>query len=164
MVQLLTTQLADYHLYFVCIRQFVTSPWGYGGSVPDCSDGLSFQVGQAQLALVAISVLISLFLLWKRKQGYSIIILFICMFAFSLFIQTKYSVFIWNSIQPFSYIQFPWRFLTFSDFTSASLGAYLFTIIKNEKIKIFLAAAMIIILIFMNKCCFVPEKYLSTVT
>src|SRR5579872_508353 len=49
MVYLLTQQNADFHLYFVCIKQFLNSPWGYGGSVPGCSDGISFQVGQAQL-------------------------------------------------------------------------------------------------------------------
>jgi len=164
MVKLLTTQLADYHLYFVCIRQFVFSPWGYSGSFPSCVDGMSLQVGQAQLALAAISVIVSLFLLWKKKKNYSIIVLFILMFAFSLFIQTKYSVFIWDKIQPFAYIQFPWRFLTFSDFTIAFLVAYICSLIKKEKIKITVAALMIVILIFMNKDYFVPEQYLRNIT
>ena len=164
MVNLLTTQLADYHLYFVCVRQFVTSPWGYSGSFPGCMDGMSFQVGQAQLALAAVSVIVSLFLLWKKKKNYSIVILFILMFAFSLFIQTKYSTFIWDKIQPFSYIQFPWRFLTFSDFTIAFLVAYVCSLIKKEKIKMIVAALMIIILILMNKDYFVPEQYLRNVT
>src|ERR1700722_15667116 len=139
MVNLLTTQLADYHLYFVCIKQFVFSPWGYSGSFPDCVDGMSLQVGQAQLALAAISVIISLFLLWKKKKSYSIIVLFILMFLFSLFIQTKYSVFIWDKIQPFAYIQFPWRFLTFSDFTIAFLVAYVCSLIQKKKLKIIIA-------------------------
>jgi uncharacterized membrane protein len=164
MVNLLTTQLADYHLYFVCIRQFATSPWGYGGSVPGCSDGLSFQVGQSQLVLAVLSVLTSLFLLWKRKKEYAIIILFASMFAFSLFIQTKYSTFIWDKLSPFAYIQFPWRFLTFSDFTIAFLVAYVLSLIQKKKLKIIIAACMIVVLIFMNKNFFVPEKYLRNVT
>jgi hypothetical protein len=164
MVKLLTEQLADYHLHFVCIRQFFISPWGYGGSILGCSDGLSFQVGQAQLALAAISILVSLYFLWKKRKGYGIVMLFILMFLFSLFIQTKYSTFIWNSIQPFAYIQFPWRFLIFSDFTIAFLAAYMFTFLKNNRIKIIIATVVIVVVIALNKDYFVPEQYLTNVT
>ncbi|HSW97858.1 MAG TPA: 6-pyruvoyl-tetrahydropterin synthase-related protein [Candidatus Saccharimonadales bacterium] len=164
MVNLLTTQLADYHLYFVCIRQFAFSPWGYGGSVPGCSDGLSFQIGQAQLVLGALSVLFSLFLLWRKKKKFSLLLLFGCMFLFSLFIQTKYSVAIWDKLPSFEYIQFPWRFLIFSDFTIAFLAAYIVSLVQRRKLKMFLAGVMILIIIFMNKGFFAPEKYLRNVT
>lgn len=167
MVNLLTTQLADYHRYFVCIRQFVNSPWGYGASVPGCFDGLSFQVGQAQLAIGAISVIVTLFFLWKNKlkiSSYVPILLFIGMFIFSLFIQTKYSLFIWDHIQQFAYIQFPWRFLTFSDFTISFIGAYMFTFIKKEQIKVAIALVFIVVLILMNKDFFVPKNYITNAT
>ena len=164
MVYLLTEQDADYHLHFVCIKQFLNSPWGYGGSVPGCSDGLSFQVGQAQLLFAVVSIAISVFFLIKKRKNYSMAILFILLFLFSLFIQTKYSVFIWDKIQPFSYIQFPWRFLLFSDFTIAFLVAFVFSLLKNEKIKFLIAAVMIIILIMMNKNYFQPSKYLTSIT
>ncbi|SRR6266568_1200581 len=164
MVYLLTQQNADFHLYFVCIKQFLNSPWGYGGSIPGCSDGISFQVGQAQLLLMLVSLVFSAFFLWKKKKGYSIALLFVILFLFSLFIQTKYSVFIWDKIQPFSYIQFPWRFLIFSDFTAAFLAAFIFSQLKREKIKIIIAALMLLLLILMNKDYFRPEKYLQNIT
>jgi hypothetical protein len=164
MVYLLTQQDADFHLHFVCIKQFFNSPWGYGGSVPGCSDGLSFQVGQAQLLLGLLSLFVSSLFLLKRRKEYGIAILFFVMFLFSLFIQTKYSVFIWNALQPFSYIQFPWRFLTFSDFTIAFLVAYIFSKIKIGKIQIIIASLMILLLIFFNKAYFKPEKYLTSIT
>jgi len=160
MVYLLTEQGADFHLYFVCIKQFLNSPWGYGGSVPGCVDGLSFQVGQAQLVLGFVSVAVSAFFLLKKKKEYGIVLLFIVMFLFSLYIQTKYSLIIWNAIQPFSYIQFPWRFLIFSDFTIAVLAAYVFSQIKKQKIQIIVAAFMVMLLIFLNKNYFQPSKYL----
>ena len=164
MVYLLTQQNADFHLYFVCIKQFLNSPWGYGGSIPGCSDGISFQVGQAQLLLVLVSLVFSAFFLWKKRKGYGIALLFIILFLFSLFIQTKYSVFIWDTIQTFSYIQFPWRFLIFSDFIAAFLAAFIFSQLKKEKIKIIIAAFMILLLILMNKDYFRPEKYLQNIT
>ncbi len=164
MVSLLTDQFADYHLHFVCVRQFFTSPWGYGGSLLGCDDGLSFQVGQAQLLLAIISMIASAFFIYKTRKGYGIAVLFGFLFLFSLFIQTKYSVGIWDHIQQFSYIQFPWRFLLFSDFTIAFLIAYVFSQLKNQKIQIIIAAGMIVLLIFMNKGYFRPEKYLTHVT
>jgi len=167
MIKLLTVQSADYHQHFVCIRNFIDSPWGYGGSIPNCESGLSFQVGQSQLIFAAISILFSLFFLWKKKLNlskYLLIFLFILMFFFSLFIQTKYSVFIWNNIQPFAYIQFPWRFLTFSDFTISFLVVYIYSFIHKDKIKIIVATVMILILILMNKDFFVPKIYLENVT
>lgn len=164
MVNLLTDELADYHLHFVYLNQFFTSPWGYGGSVYGLNDGLSFQVGQTQLLFVAISILVSLLFLWKKRKDYSIGLLFFCMFAFSLFIQTQHSQFIWDKIQPFSYIQFPWRFLLFSDFTVAFLISYMFGFFKNKRSEFILAVGMIIVMIFMNKDFFKPERYLSAVT
>lgn len=164
MVYLLTEQGADFHLYFVCIKQFLNSPWGYGGSIPGCSDGLSFQVGQAQLLLAFVSLAFSAFFLLRKRKDYGIGILFVLLFLFSLFIQTKYSLFIWNKIQPFSYIQFPWRFLIFSDFAVAFLVAYVFSQLKREKVKIVVAAIMILLVILMNKDYFRPRIYLQSVT
>ncbi|HSW97103.1 MAG TPA: 6-pyruvoyl-tetrahydropterin synthase-related protein, partial [Candidatus Saccharimonadales bacterium] len=160
MVYLLTEQGADYHSYFVCIKQFINSPWGYGGSIPGCFDGLSFQVGQAQLLLAGLSTIVSLYFIWKKRKDYGILILFICMFLFSLFIQTKYSLSIWNAIQPFSYIQFPWRFLVFSDFTIAFIVGFLFSQFKNQKIQIIIASGMLLLLILLNKNYFQPKTYL----
>jgi hypothetical protein len=164
MVNLLTDELADYHLHFVYLKQFLFSPWGYGGSIYGLDDGLSFQVGQSQLVLGILSVLGSFVFLIKKRKNYSILLLFIFLFFFSLFIQTQHSEFIWDAIQPFSYIQFPWRFLMFSDFTVAFLAAYIFVFIKNQRIQIILASIMICLLIFMNKDFFQPEKYLTTAT
>jgi len=164
MVNLLTDELADYHLHFVYLKQFFTSPWGYGGSIFGLNDGLSFQIGQAQLVLGAISLIVSVILIWKKKKEYSIAVLFLLLFIFSLFIQTQHSQFIWDTIQPFSYIQFPWRFLLFSDFTIAFLVAFVFAQIKKQNIKLVLAASMILLLIFMNKDYFRPESYLRNVT
>jgi len=164
MVNLLTDELADYHLHFVCFKQFFNSPWGYGGSLLGCNDGLSFQVGQAQLFFAVISFATSFYFLLKKRKEYGIAVLFLFLFVFSLFIQTSHSVFIWDHVSQFAYIQFPWRFLLFSDFTIAFLMAYLFSQIKKEKIKIILAAIIIIVLVFMNKDYFKPEKYLTTVT
>jgi hypothetical protein len=164
MVYLLTQQNADFHLYFVCIKQFFNSPWGYGGSIPGCNDGISFQVGQAQLLLAVVSLVFSTYFLWKKRKGYGIALLFLLLFSFSLFIQTKYSAFIWDMIQPFSYIQFPWRFLIFSDFTIAFLTAYIFSQLKREKLKILIASIMILLLILLNKDYFRPEKYMTNIT
>lgn len=164
LVDLLTKELADYHLHFVYLRQFFSSPWGYGGSVPGPNDGLSFQVGKAQLFLALGSFLLVFFLLKKRLQEHIIYILFLFLFLFSLFIQTEHATFIWNAIQPFAYIQFPWRFLLFTAFTLAFLIGYMFVVVKKRVLQIFFAVIAMFLLIVMNKNYFVPEHYLRIVT
>lgn len=163
MVNLLTDQLADYHLHFVYLKQFLNAPWGYGGSVLGLNDGLSFQIGQAQLLLAFVSIAVTLYFFWKKREDYGIVLLFLAMFLFSLFIQTQHSQFIWDKIQQFAYIQFPWRFLLFSDFTIAFLIAYIFAFLKNQRIQILFAIVMGGLLILLNKDYFKPQSYLTTV-
>lgn len=164
LVDLLTKELANYNLHFVYLRQFLSSPWGYGGSVFGLYDDMSFQIGRAQLVLFVISVTLFLFFVKNHLRKHIIYPVFVFLFFFSLFIQTEHSKFIWDVIQPFAYIQFPWRFLLFSAFTLAFLIGYLFIFIRNRKIKILFSVLMIAALILLNKNYFAPKEYLRTVT
>ncbi|MBI3559430.1 hypothetical protein HY085_03460, partial [Candidatus Gottesmanbacteria bacterium] len=44
--QLLIKNLASYQIHFICPEQLWYSPWGFGGSVAGCIDGLSFALGK----------------------------------------------------------------------------------------------------------------------
>src|SRR5581483_1769835 len=67
MIDLLTTELADYNQHFLYIRQFWNSPWGYGGSIYGLLDGLSFQAGKIQIILSAVAFFYALYA-WKKKS------------------------------------------------------------------------------------------------
>jgi uncharacterized membrane protein len=165
MVNLLTTELANYSQHFVCLQQFWNSPWGYGGSVAGCIDGMSFQLGKIHIALSLLALILAIRLLIVKKTkiiGVTIII-FIAFLIFSIFMATSYSQFIWDRINFLWYIQFPWRFLIFSSFFSSFLVGSLFLIPVSNRIKIFLAVIIILVLIWKNQNYFLPSKFLLSV-
>ena len=161
MVDLLTTELANYSLHFVCVKQFLISPWGYGGSLLGCTDDISFQLGQVQLLLVFLAIVIGIVLFLKKKQVSSVFILFLLLFVFSLFIQLSYSKPLWDILQPFWYIQFPWRFLLFSAFTSSFLIGSLANVPLNKHTKNILFVVAIFIIVGSGAQNFSPQKYLT---
>lgn len=164
-VNLLTHEAGSYSLHFVCLRQFWNSPWGYGGSYPGCSDGLSFQIGKIHLMLGVISIFLALYLLLrKKKKQTTIIFLFAAMLVLSIFLQTIHSKFIWDVLHFFWYIQFPWRFLLFSCFTISFIigGITLFPLPK--KYRNVLVTLMILLIVVYNRSYFQPEKYFPNKT
>lgn len=164
MVDLLTTELADYNLHFVCVKQFFNSPWGYGGSLYNCDDGLSFEVGKVQLVLGVVAAVATLYTILKKKKYATVLVIFWGMFLFSLFIQTVYSKPIWDILQAFSYIQFPWRFLVLSAFTLSFLIASIELLPLKRTYRLWGIAVAIVLIIAVNQQFFVPSKYLSEVT
>ena len=135
---ILTHELANYKIHFVYPYQFWFSPWGYGGSIAGPSDGISFQLGKVHISLAFFSLLVFLFyfLIKKKKESIKIYIFLFFLLLFSLFMSSIYSQFLWDKIKYLWYLQFPWRFLTFSGiFISLIAGAgiyYFGKIIKSD--------------------------------
>ncbi|MCL4374666.1 hypothetical protein M1523_02290 [Patescibacteria group bacterium] len=128
--QILTKELADFHLHFVYPDQFWYSPWGFGGSVAGRGDGMTFQLGKIPIILVIFSLLAALvnWIFKKKSQGSRNRLVeygfYLSLLLFSLFMATGWSGFVWDRISYLAYIQFPWRFLTFTAFFISVVGAY----------------------------------------
>lgn len=123
---------SDFRDHFLCPIQFWYSPWGYGGSVPGCLDGLSFQLGKVHIVLT----LVTLFLLpWifikNRVLFYGVSVVFACLGAV-LFFMVSQSTFIWEIVSPMEYFQFPWRFLVLASFCMSFLAG---GVVFIEKVK-----------------------------
>lgn len=169
---ILTKELASYNVHFICIQQFFTSNWGYGGSIPGCNDGFTFQIGKSHLIAIGISIIgFLLYLLSnkKKKKHLYYYLFFLLMTSFSLFMTTNYSLFIWSNISYLSYLQFPWRFLTFTSLfisLTSAYGIYLLFIslenIKNKKILIslFVLVYGALTIYFVGRY-FVPQNYIN---
>jgi hypothetical protein len=164
MIELLTTELADYRQHFVYLRQLWNSPWGYGGSLYGLLDGLSFQIGKLHLIFSLIMILATVYFLVKRKKSAGITFLFAFFLAVSIFLMSFYSKFLWDAIQPLSYIQFPWRFLLFAAFTSAFLLGGVSSFFPTKKIQFIAAGILVVGVIALNLAYFQPEQYKSSVT
>ncbi|HMS22596.1 MAG TPA: hypothetical protein PKA38_02420 [Candidatus Levybacteria bacterium] len=168
LVNILTSELANYNLHFVCTYQLWDSMWGYGGSIPSCFDGISFEIGKLVLILSIASAALSIlgiFFARRRKNGDMSQMLYILIFFFmlclSIFLMVKFSRPIWDLIVPLWYVQFPWRFLLFASFFTSVLAGSIVFFIKNKRIQIGVAAGIIILLIAVNFSKFAPERFFN---
>ncbi len=161
MVNILTTELASYSLHFVCSYQLFDSMWGYGGSIPSCFDGISFEVGKVQLIAsitVVILAITRLRIRSKEKMKYSVIVLNFSMLLASLFFMVKFSKPLWDMFPPFWYIQFPWRFLLFAGFFASFLTGAIVIFSKNRIVVLGLTFVTISFLVHFSIGRFIPQR------
>ncbi len=156
--QLLIKNLASYQIHFICPQQLWYSPWGFGGSVVGCNDGLSFALGKIYFVVIILGLGVSIFK--KTRIG----LISFLLLAFSLFMTQPFSKFVWDKLPVLWYLQFPWRFLEFSALFSAILAGAMLTLFKNQTMQIILAAVLIGGTMFFNAKYFVPQKLLTEAT
>lgn len=168
---LLLVNLADYKIHFVYPQQLWNWPWGFGGSTAGLADGISFKIGKLHIILALLSLIIAVARknLAKRKlrlqsRGDNLIIIFFILFAFSAFMTTFYSVFVWKMIPALAYLQFPWRFLTFTALFSSVLAGALIHYLKLPVVKIVSATILVILLLLPNLKLFRPQFYRTGLT
>lgn len=177
---ILTSELASYKLHFVYPQQLWHSPWGFGGSAQGITDGISFQFGKIYILIFLLSLIffvVSLLNLSRVPQNKkkemasrsSHYILFLLCFAFSIFMTTEYSSLIWDQFNPLWFLQFPWRFLTFSSFfLSLCCGYFIFFIshtihkLNTQKNLLILGAIIAIIPMVVYQKYFKPQYYITT--
>ena len=154
---------SDYKDHFVCLPQFWNSPWGFGGSVPGCIDGLSFKIGKLHILLALIS-LMALPMFRKEKTKFQLSILFAIFLLISTFFTIKESKFIWDIIPHMVFFQFPWRFLTLVSFLLSFIGGAIIYFLPKEKKVLRMGAAGLIIagVIFHNSKLFSPQRVVAT--
>ncbi len=172
--QILTSELASYKLHYIIPSQFIYSLWGYGGSGRGLNDGMTFQLGKIHSGLVILSLLGSvLFFLKKKKNDLILDFYLISLFLlfFSLFMTTEYSSFIWDQAKYLWYLQFPWRFLTFTAIFISVVGGYsiyfLFRLssrpISLQRWSRLLFTALVVLsTIFIYQKYFRPERFINT--
>ncbi len=133
---ILTHELASYQIHFIYPFQLWFSPWGYGGSIAGPVDGMSFQLGKIHIFLTIFSLAISLFyfISKKNREQLGLYCFLFFLLLFSLFMSLTYSQFVWDKIKYLWYLQFPWRFLTFTGiFISLIAGAGVYYLGKLTK-------------------------------
>lgn len=131
----------DYRQHFIYPQQLLYGKWDYWYSNPGPGDGMSFQLGFANILIIFLSALYLLI----RKKGRELLFLFLAT-IFTLFLIVIYSQPLWQLITPLQIIQFPWRFL----FLTTLLFPLMFSqIFNNSKIKNFIFKSKIIPLLLL---------------
>lgn len=153
-----------YTEHFKGLRKlFLDRSWGWGASIREVPGGeretLSYQIGWVHL-LGWVLALYVLKILWKKNHwlgkliGISTLII-----LFSVFMIHPRSEFIWKTVEPLKYLQFPWRFLMIVIFFVSFVSGSLFLILNKRKQLIW--AGLILTVVFFNFSYFRPEKFIQ---
>ncbi len=162
---------ADYKDHFVCIEQFWSSQWGYGGSTKGCADGMSFILGKMHFLSIIFSV-IAFFSLLKEKNRtkhlfYQVwIFLSLIGFSISMFFTLSISKVFWDTISFMAFFQYPWRFLVLMVFFSSVLGGSIIFCLENiwvhtKKYSLWIGCIFIFCVIFIYSKWFYPQLLLE---
>lgn len=150
----------NFRAHFVTLNQlFFSRFWGYGASTIGPNDTISFQIGWPHwwLAFASLLAFFVTITIKKRVDSLLPLILFL-IFLFSCFMTHVQSAFIWEKIEILKFVQFPWRFLAISIFSSSLLGAYLASILKEDYKKYFMVIC-IVLAVFLNFSFFKPKEF-----
>ena len=177
--QLLLVNLADYRIHFVHPKQLWNWPWGFGGSAAGLVDGISFKIGKLHILVSVAAIFLAILLLLKNKKlsrlsivspersrrvTYHLSLITFGLFIFSAFMTTFYSKFIWEMVKPLAYLQFPWRFLTFTALFSSFLAGAFIYFLRLTVLKLTIGIILIFLLIVPNLKLFKPQYYRTNLT
>ena len=151
---------ADFRDHFIFLDQLWVSAWGYGGSSPGRSDGMSFIIGKAHLLFVLLSLIVVIKNKCTRLQkkgiigGFVIVVLAICL-------TNEISRPVWELAPPMSYIQYPWRFLTVVVLAGAFLSGSAVLLLNRIYIKLCFATIGLLLLLGTNLKYFQPSSNIA---
>lgn len=112
-------ELSDTLLMFPSLTQLLHSPWGYGVSLPGTNDGMSFELGIMQWAVLVFGSIY----VWKKRNTEMIYLLSASLVC--LFFILPVSIPVYKILHLTNYIDFPWRLIFCLVFASAWTGAIL---------------------------------------
>jgi hypothetical protein len=145
---------ADFHNHFVCLPQLWDSPWGFGGSISGCVDGLSFKLGKLHILVAIIGMII--WLKTKKFKNSALVYSAILLFILSVALTSSVSLPLWEHIPGFAYIQYPWRFLSYAGLALSILGGAMVAT-RRSVITVLGTFLCVICIIGVNAKLFVPQ-------
>ncbi len=159
-VETLLSGYFNYLAHFVGISQMLfSSYWGYGTSQIGAFDEIFLGVGLIYW-LLPLLVLLVLFL--RKKKELKLTLFLVILGWGSLFFIHPRSVWFWNNIGIFAYLQFPWRLLSLATlFFSIAGGAIASLIPKRKSVRFYTVITTIAVLYIFYASFFQPEKWLN---
>jgi len=170
--KILLSEKYTFSLHYAQPWQLWNSLWGYGGSAPPGAiDGFTLKIGKLHLILATASLLLAIASKLYKKRFHliskttTVLLTAYLLLLTSAWLTTSYSSFIWDHLQPLQYLQFPWRFLTFTAlFSSFIVGGFYCQLQKlfNDKLILHSSFFIIVLLLFLpNLKLFQPQTYLN---
>ena len=153
--------VSNFFLHFPTLRQLLVPSWGYGPSLPSSDqDTLSFQVGVFNLAIFIIGLVVFGLKLFQSSKRRNYLrknfkaFYFLLVFATSFFLMLGVSAWAWRFLLIYNLIQFPWRLLSLTTFSSAVLAGAMLSLIGGQLIRarfqLFLAMVLVFFVVLLN--------------
>ncbi len=163
--QIMAGKSAVFAEHFPSFRQLIYSPWGYGFSFAGPNDGMSFQLGAAQWLAVVFAFLLIVLKGSTFKAVNAVFFFFI--FLFSLLMMQPVSRPVWQVVNKFAYIDYPWRYLFLTVFSASVLGGWLVARLNSVRLKLLkgfkklkLAPAILAGLVLIFVCLYTNRNHL----
>ncbi len=145
--------------HFVTLKQLLYSKWDYWYSVPGDNDGMSFQLGIAQLGVAAFSILV---ILWRSRSLSNLYL--VLAYVGTVFLMHSKSFFIWESLPLLQSVQFPWRFLFMPLILTPLLSVALFRQFKSRNLRYVLMLIFIIVAFINIRNYRNPQQFMDNTT
>lgn len=149
------SETANFRDHFVCISQLWSSLWGYGGSAIGCVDGMSFMLGKVHILLSFVSVVTWLFV--GTKMNNAVVATGAMLGLVGIVFATKISEGIWNILPGFSYLQYPWRFLSIAGLGLSIIGGSGIALVRHKRTQSVVAIFLALCVIILNGKWFTPQ-------
>ncbi len=142
--------------HFPFIKQLIIPSWGYGISTWGPYDGMSFQIGVINLLAVLGAIL-----LIKKIKNKILTAFFLVTFGLSVILMNSRTLPLWQLNKLFHFIQFPWRLLIFTTFSSSLLLGLVTNELLNtfKKKELFIFTGILISIILVNIWYFKPSEF-----
>jgi uncharacterized membrane protein len=112
---------------FVSLAQLLYGDWNYGQS-----GEFTVQVGLVHWLFVLSGIPVLIYLYKKKSQQLWFLAGLLIVFTVSLVLMTPFAGPLWDKITLLQKFQFPWRFLFLTMFTTAVVGAFIFTLVPKK--------------------------------
>lgn len=145
--------------HFPFIRQLILPSWGYGASVWGPGDGMSFQIGLVNLAVIVTAIFVCIKKDLVKGRKLLLISTLICFFVTVILMNIR-SYFLWKILPLGDYIQFPWRLLIITTFFSSFFVGFTEKITVRKSVA-FLPLGFAFFSIILTWNYFKPEKTLN---
>lgn len=149
---------ANFRDHFVCINELWNSPWGFAGSAPGCIDGMSFTLGKLHIIIALFVVFYYIYSKNRRSIMFPFIKEVFAISIVSVFFLLPVSRPIWELVPYFSYIQYPWRFISFTIIGLSFLSGCIILFCKKKIQRIIVSGILIFLVIFANAKWFKPKS------
>lgn len=154
----IATPIFNYKDHFPVFWQLFNSKWGYGDSaIGTALDGLSFQLGYAQWAVLGFVGVWLFYHLFRKKINLRwltenlLILIFFAISVVCIYLMLSVSIPIWEIMGISKIIDFPWRLLGIAVFSTSALFGFWIRTIKPKKLFLVIVFGVVLLGFYGNR-------------